>query len=394
MVLPEFIPHPIRSGRSRQQKLPTMAAAAPARPTLSTNHPGADGEESNLSSPLSEVDDKDEELDDPDAMNLDRPAQQEDPSDSDGLSEANDTEAETERLYDTPQVSRQKNLVLGQIDEEDGAETTPSKAPAAIVTGAARDADDSLSDVDMSAPPSSPPGEPLSPTRATHPSADAGSPLSRSKKRKRSPVADRSDSEAPLRKRAGSIGASNPEEAGKLSAPGDGKPEELKYVESSVIASPVERDEGAEGAQREDSPVPEPVVTKKVTRNGSKQAKAAIANGPDNQEGEGAVDNEVEGRKDDEGLEGDAEDDADSAAKHDEEEGVPLSLVGSAYDTEPLTNLIAEKKRIALEEWTAIEQKFNVFRDRYAIVVPLPSLLYPSPSALREMFPSYLCAYS
>lgn len=355
-----------------------MAAAAPAPPTLSTNHPIADGEDSNLSSPLSEVDDKAEELDDPDTMNLDHPLQQEALSDSDALSEANDTEAETERLYDTPQVSRQKNLVLNQIGEEDAADTTPTKPSAVIGTDPARDADDSLSDVDMSAPPSSPPEEPLSPTKATRsPSPDEGSSLSGSKKRKRSPVADRSDSEAPLRKRAGSVSVSNQEAGSKISVAGDGKLEELKSMESSAVASPVGHSEGAEGAQREVSPAPEPVVTKKVTRNGSKQAKAAISNGADNQEDEGNVDNEVEGRKDDEGLQGDAEEDLDSATKHDEEEGVPLSLVEAANDAEPLTNVTAEKKRVAVEEWTAIEQKFNVFRDRYAAIIPSSPLRSP-----------------
>lgn len=348
-----------------------MAAAAPAPPSLTTNHPVADGEDSNLSSPLSEVDDKHEELDDPDTMGLDHPAQKEYPSDSDALSEANDTEAETERLYDTPQVSRQKDLVLSQIDEEDATETTPTKPAAVVVTDPARDADDSLSDVDMSAPPSSPPEEPLSLMEATRsPSPDESSSLSGPKKRKRSPVADRSDSEAPLRKRAGSVGVSSQEAGRKIPAAGDGKLEDLKSVESSAVASPVGHGESAEDAQKEDSPAPEPVFTKKVTRNGSKQAKAAVSNGADHQEDEGTVDNEVEGRKDDEGLQGDAEEDLDSAAKHDEEEGVPLSLVEAANDAEPLTIATAEKKRVAVEEWTAIEQKFNAFRDRYAAIIP------------------------
>lgn len=350
-----------------------MAAAAQAPPTLSTNHPVADGDDSNLSSPLSEVDDKDGELDDPDSMTLDHPAPREDASDSDSLSEANDTEAETERLYDTPQVSRQKNLVLSQIDEEDATETTPTKPSTVVVGGAALDTDNSLSDVDMSAPPSSPPEEPLSPTKATRStSPDANGPASEPKKRKRSPAADRSDSETPLRKRIGSVGVSSLEAAGKNieTTDSDAKPDEAKSLLSSARASPVEHGDGAESAQREDSLVPEPIVTKKMTRNGSKQAKAAIANGADNQEDEAPVENDEEGRKDDEGVEADVEEDLDAAAKHDEEEGVPLFLVEATNHAEALINATAEKKRVAVEEWTAIEQKFNVFRDRYVCHYP------------------------
>lgn len=347
-----------------------MAAAAPAPPTLSTNHPVADGEDSNLSSPLSEVDDKDGELDDPDPMSLDHSAPREDASDSDMLSEANDTEAETERLYDTPQVSRQKNLVLSQIDEEDATDTTPTKPSTVVVGGAPRDADDSLSDVDMSAPPSTPPEEPLSPSKAARStSPDENGSACEAKKRKRSPVADRSGSETPLRKRTGSVGVSSREAAGKnIETTGsDARPDEPKSLLSSARASPVEHGEGEE---REESPAPEPIVTKKMTRNGSKQAKAAIANGADNQDDEAPVENDEEGRKDDEGVEADAEEDPDSAAKHDEEEGVPLFLVEATKHAEALINATAEKKRVAVEEWTAIEQKFNVFRDRYVFHDP------------------------
>ena len=356
-----------------------MAAAAPAPSALSTNHPVADGEDSNLSSPLSEVDDKDGELDDPDSMTLDHPAPTEDASDSDLLSEANDTEAETERLYDTPQVSRQKNLVLSQIDEEDATDTTPTKPSTVVVGGAARDVDDSLSDVDMSAPPSSPPEEPVSPTKATRSTSPGENGLApEAKKRKRSPVADRSDSDTPLRKRAGSASVSGREAVGRNieTTDSDGKPDEPKSLLSSARASPAEQGEDGDGAQREESPVPEPIVTKKMTRNGSKQAKAAVANGSDNQEDEATVENDEEGRKDNEGGEADVEEDLDSAAKHDEEEGVPLSLVEAMYHAEALIDATAEKKRVAVEEWSAIEQKFNVFRDRYvshsaAVTTPL-----------------------
>lgn len=356
-----------------------MAAAAPAPPTISTNHPIGDGDDSNLSSPLSEVDEQHGEPDDPDNMTLDHPApQEEDPSDSDVLSEADDTEAETERLYDTPQASRQKNLVLSQIDEEDSTQTTPTKPSTVVVASAPRDADDSLSDMDMSAPPSSPPEDLTSPVKPMRsPTPDDNSSVPEAKKRKRS-VADRPDSEAPLRKRAGSVGASGVETAGKNASAtdSDARRNEPKSLRSSAGASPDERGEDAEDAERGGSPAPEPVVSKKMTRNGSKQAKAAIANGADNEDRDDApIDDEVEGRQDDEGGEADAEDDLDAAARHDEEEGVPHRLMVATSRIASLTIAAAEKKRVALEEWTAIEQKFIVFRDRYAISSPPRTLL-------------------
>ena len=70
------------------------------------------------------------------------------------------------------------------------------------------------------------------------------------------------------------------------------------------------------------------------------------------------------------GGEADAEDDLDAAARHDEEEGVPLRLMRAESRTGSLTTAAAEKKRVALDEWTAIEQKFIVFRDRYTIPSP------------------------
>ncbi|SPO00912.1 related to DEP1 protein, regulator of phospholipid metabolism [Cephalotrichum gorgonifer] len=326
-----------------------MAATTSAPPTLSTSHPIADGEDSNLSSPLSEVDDKDEEPDDLDSMTLDHLGPPGDPSDSDSvLSEANDTEAETERLYDTPQVSRQKNLILNEMDEdEDSFEKTPTKPSTVVVGGADLDADDSLSDVEMSAPPSSPPDERMTPIQATRiPSPNEKVSISEAKKRKRSLGAERSDSEAPLRKRTGSVGVASQGAADKVVLPtdGDAKSNEPSSLQSPAGASPQEHGDSTEGAQREDSIASEPVIPKKMTRNGSKQAKAAIVDGADNEAHDGLIEDDAEGRQEDEGVEGDAEEDLDAAARHDEEE--------------------AERKRIAFGEWTGIEEKFSIFRDR------------------------------
>ncbi|PKS10528.1 hypothetical protein jhhlp_002281 [Lomentospora prolificans] len=322
-----------------------MAAAAPAVSVLSTANAMADGEDSNLSSPLSEVEDKDGEPDDPDAMALDDPEPRDVPSDSESnLSEANDTEAETERLYDTPQVSRRKNVILGQIDEDETAEVTPTKQSTVVVADGIPEEDEPLSDVDISAPPSSPPEEIRSPIKSPQStSADEKRPSSDAKKRKRSPMVDRSDSEGPLRKRATSTGV--PE----LDSNDGDKTTDQKTGKANSVRSGSGVSADAKGVKDGsplgvDSPTLEPVVAKKMTRNGRKQAKAALTNGVENKNEDGLSDEETEPRGDDDGIEADPDDDIDVAGRHGDEE--------------------AERKRIAIDEWSTIEEKFSIFRDR------------------------------
>ncbi|CAI4216705.1 unnamed protein product [Parascedosporium putredinis] len=244
------------------------------------------------------------------------------PSDSESnLSEANDTEAETERLYDTPQVTRHQNVVLGRVDEDDALDVTPTKQSAALIADAIQEEDDPLSDVDISAPPSSPPDD--------LPSS-------------RSPIVDRSDSEAPLRKRAASNGVPERDsrDGDKVADSKNNKPRSVRSGSGSGDV----KEERADSPPATDSPAPEPAVTKKITRNGRKQAKDSLTNGVDTRDDDGPSDEEAEPRVDDDVIDGDPDEDAEATGKQDDEE--------------------AERKRIALDEWTTIEEKFSIFRDR------------------------------
>ena len=353
-----------------------MAAAAPAVPALSTANAIPDGEDSNLSSPLSEVEDKDGEPDDPDAMALDDPEPHDAGSDSESnLSDANDTEAETERLYDTPQITRHKNVVLGQIDEDEATQETPTKQSTVVVADALQEEDESLSDVDISAPPSSLPDETRSPIKSPQsPSTDEKKLSSDAKKRKRSPVADQSDSEGPLRKRATSVVVPDRETSAK-DIPIDSKTIKPRSVRSGSGASADTKDEKAVTPLGGASPAPEPVVTKKVTRNGSKQAKAAITNGAENRDDDVASVDEAETKGEGDAADADHDGDVDAAAKHDDEEGNEPRRMHFSQDLAMTLELTrrhaAEKKRIAIDEWGAIEEKFSIFRDRYVIARPV-----------------------
>ncbi|KAK8027208.1 hypothetical protein PG991_004264 [Apiospora marii] len=111
----------------------TTGATAPPPPPLTIPPPPIEPLSEDGSSPLSDVEDKDDEHDD-----LSLLAQHQEPKHanveddthlSDGdLSEANDTEAETERLYDTPQTAtRHRDMTLKQNAGEQGFEHTPTK---------------------------------------------------------------------------------------------------------------------------------------------------------------------------------------------------------------------------------------------------------------------------
>lgn len=204
-----------------------MAATASALPPLSPKGVGSvDQEDSNISSPLSEVDDKDDNDDEIEHMQLDHDdepvkAAEESKkgpnniSDSDSVlsdahsevnSDGNDTDAETERLYDTPQHQRQRDVVLNQFNEGQIFEHTPSKLRK--TTDLVNTADDeSLSDDDASIGSSHPDlVSPIKPVIAKSTSiVDEHKSDSQERKRKRSPGADQSEAEQPLRKRTSSL---------------------------------------------------------------------------------------------------------------------------------------------------------------------------------------------
>lgn len=106
-----------------------MATGDTAPPLLSIPPPQIEPlSDDDGSSPLSDVEDKD---DDPDDLHDDDHLtnnENDDLSFPDNQSDANDTEAETERLYDTPQqVTRHRDIDLDKSADAMVYERTPSK---------------------------------------------------------------------------------------------------------------------------------------------------------------------------------------------------------------------------------------------------------------------------
>ncbi|KFA71496.1 hypothetical protein S40288_08328 [Stachybotrys chartarum IBT 40288] len=360
-----------------------MAAIAAAPPALSpTRAGGADPEDSNMSSPLSDVDDKDAndediehmQLDAPDADNSspisednNLPANDGSDSDSDSVlseansdvntevnSDGNDTEAETERLYDTPQIQRQRDVVVDEFNQGKLFEFTPSKLRRTTATG-----DMEENDEDIASIASSPDAVDESPTKPTisKPSAstdEAARSESHERKRKRSPPADTSESEQPLRKRTASIPASA-EDIGKVVAAADENNIRTKPKARSqpaildVRTSPRKRDAATEDEANDR----ETRASRKATRNGPKR-RGADTVGPDTAGPEPSIETQEETR--DTVVEDDAE-------QHDEE-------IEAEAEAEDEADVVAknleelEKKQAAYKDWTSIEEMFCIFRDR------------------------------
>lgn len=237
----------------------------PASVARSPRNAALDAEDSNMSSPLSEVEDKDGENEELENLIVQHPEPQDDGLDSDSnLSEANDTEAETERLYDTPQNPRHKDVILDQFSEAMTIERTPGKLGVAESIEPHAD-DDSLSDVDISATASSRPESPTKTLKSTEPSSvDESKQTIEGRKRKRSPGDDRTDSEAPQRKRTGSIGI-----------PETVTPTEDKAVHNDAVSA-----NGASGAHLPAGDLIRPIDNKDEKDDTTSTASATAPGGP------------------------------------------------------------------------------------------------------------------
>lgn len=351
-----------------------MVATTSARGTLSPSGAGeADLEDSNVSSPLSEVDDGDANDDDIENMQIDSRNNDAENSSvsgdelpgektknlgsdsesalsdagSDENSEANDTEAETERLYDTPRNQRQRDVVVDQYNQGQVFEHTPSKlrSAARLIGDDNNDRDDeSLSGDDASV--ASGEDSPTKPPGSKDTSVDGeGKRDSLERKRKRSPMADQSESDQPLRKRITSVGAT--ETGADADADADAEADvDTPINDDTTPAIPRSGDQSGgeeddasatvqEAATDSERPEKETRAPKKITRNGSKR-KGDSGNttpgdtpGPDtNGEQVDTADEDTEHRNDDIG--GDA-DEADAAAKSIEEGKWPLRSLRTPY---------------------------------------------------------------
>ncbi|TQN69002.1 Transcriptional regulatory protein DEP1 [Colletotrichum shisoi] len=333
-----------------------MAATASAPPALSPGQATLDHDDSNISSPLSDVEDKDGEGESLDGMQLDHTGEDADEAlDSDSnLSEANDTEAETERLYDTPQAQRHKDVVVNQFNDGQVFDRTPSKLQKTFSIDAIDDGDDeSLSDRDDVSMTSSHLDEasPSKPKKSTElPSTEDDFENADSKKRKRSPVAESSEPGQPARKRTGSVVPQEQDrDKNDVDMHEDDVPSTLSHTgdHSATEDNAPELPPTKRGLSRDGhSPVKDSQITKKITRNGSRRKDHALeAHEHEGDDGDGRDDSR--GDKDwgphaDDHIEHEGDDDAE-ASKNDEE---------------------FERKRAAVEEWADLEEKFVVFRER------------------------------
>ncbi|KAL2070685.1 hypothetical protein VTL71DRAFT_13711 [Oculimacula yallundae] len=313
------------------------------------------------SSSLSEIEDKDGDQD-------------EDAEGSDELSimsdDENDSEAETERLEESPRKFRQQqDLVMSANGSNQIYEHSPSKLHQQTGPADLDDDDDEplssdgLSQIDPDSPKSSEHGDPeQEPTTAATSlgdSAGEGKNLlsvadADTRKRKRSIMAGGAvdeDPDEPLRKRTGSVMIPgddyaieddvDPDEEGDLSHPisGNVSGDEEEVAQEDEILEEVEEAVAAEENNIEAQDIP--ISPKKRGR----KKKKAVENGVEHEDPDGdiAVNGDYEVRNGDEGPDVEGDDEAEAAMKNEEE---------------------LEKKRIALDQLATIERQFATFRDR------------------------------
>ncbi|KAI1505278.1 Sds3-like-domain-containing protein [Biscogniauxia marginata] len=312
------------------------------------------------SSPLSDVEDKDADTDDlHDLTNLTNNHRDNEGSSPGELSEANDTEAETERLFDTPQnATRRKDVVLSQSAEGRIYERTPSKLRQhknAVGEGD-DDEDGPLSDEDASMA-SSPPAQAREASETIQSPtldilAEAANKEAENRKRKRSPVpVEMSKSEQTLQKRADSLTAASRQTTG-----GDTVMADEENPSSNTNSGEHSADEGINataGDDEVDETAPEvhsdkDVSPRKQTRSSSKRLKGPeepVEGGGPTEEGIDGVAPDEDGAHtgDDEHMEVDVDEEAEAAHKNEEE---------------------LERKKAAYEQLAGIEKRFATFRDR------------------------------
>ncbi|KAI0537976.1 hypothetical protein GGR58DRAFT_321016 [Xylaria digitata] len=357
-----------------------MATGDTAPPPLSIPPPQIEPlSDDDGSSPLSDVEDKDEDPDD--LHNEERLTNNEndDFSFPDNQSDANDTEAETERLYDTPQqVTRHKDVVLDQSADTAVYERTPSKLRQAAKS-ASRDndhRDTPLSDDDVSMA-SSPPRQPMNSTeKLQSPTLDilaeaAATQEVETRKRKRSLPIQAIEVQQSPRKRADS--APNVHRAVV-----DGDATMVDEDDPSLNTNSGEHsaDEAINTTAGDDEPEPDehpqpqsdhhPNV-RKQTRSSSKKLKGADevpeADAPTGESLDGTAPGEDEAHTgEDEHMEVDVDEEAEAAAKN-EEERMARSLATS-LDRDTDSTAIVERKRAALEQLGGIEKRFATFREK------------------------------
>ncbi|KAH7026467.1 Sds3-like-domain-containing protein [Microdochium trichocladiopsis] len=287
-------------------------------------------------------------------------------SSDDELSDANDTEAETERLYDTPKVpTRQKDVVLNEKAEGRVYERTPSKLRHQDRTNTHDDDDDDeddnddepLSDADVSMASSPPAHGSRPPAKLPSPSldllAEAAKHEAESRKRKRSSAAADVETEQPLRKRTGSVQAPDADRGEGEPGSGD-EDEDVDPTPQSRSGDHSADDTPTATATGSEHDRPHTAKTRKHTRSGSRrlreqEAAAAAAAVPDEHDptedtldGTGP-DEEAGHTGDDEPMADEADEEAEAAHRNEEE---------------------LERKKAAYDQLAEIEKRFASFREK------------------------------
>ncbi|KAL7790972.1 Sds3-like domain-containing protein [Trichoderma ceciliae] len=353
------------------------ASASAAFPPVATG--GGDLEDSNISSPLSEVDDKDANDEDIEHMHLDRDnlslgpeetrATDHGGSDSDSAlsdaasdvnSEANDTEAETLRLYDTPQTQRHRDVGIERFNDGEPFEHTPSKRRRsklrrALVNGHddSISGDDSHIDEDEDEDDENEDNEdnesPTKPIAAIVKADEGARRDTQERKRKRSAATEQSDLGQPAMKRTGSISAANGDGDNHLAAVED---------DATPVANPPSGDQSPgddeeTSATNQDSPLDDeaPEVARKTKRSGSKR-KTVMADDADSE-------SRVQARDEQQGAAMEEEPEPDHPEEEEAEPEADEETDAAARNLEEL-----EKKQAAYRDWTQIEEMFGIFRDR------------------------------
>lgn len=368
-----------------------MAATASAAADLRQS---AEPEESNVSSPLSEVDDKDSNDGAIDHMDIDGDAVEKthasddeigvvrnngDASESESaLSEAgsdldsaaNDTEAETERLYDTPRNQRQRDVVVDQFNRGQVFEHTPSKLRSAAAAGGIDDNEsvsgDDASDVSSADELDDSPTKKLKRANAVGEDDDSKQD-SQGRKRKRSSGPDQSESDQPLRKRLGSVAAASDDD------------DETGTNDDEKLAAQLRTGQHSDGDEDEDSLNNRDTATegegqeretrssKRGTRSSSK--RSALVKDED-ETGTDVPDETAEATAEDtEQPNDDAEADADEEEEEDEADVAARNQEERKSVTSPprcqlLMQASEERKQAAFKDWEHIEEMFGIFRDR------------------------------
>lgn len=284
------------------------------------------------SSPLSDVEDKDADPDDIHGLNDTTPKHRdEDPSSLDDLSDANDTEAETERLYDTPRnPTRHKDVVLGRSTNGNLFERTPSKLRRNNRrTRDGKDEDDEPLSEDVSIASSPPAQETKDPNKRLSPSldilADLANQEAESRKRKRSSMpAEHSEPAEPLRKRNGSVPVPAKQDIDGDTPMAD-EDDPLSHTNSGEHSADETTNAiaGENGDQHaRDPPSDQEVIPKKQTRSGSKKTKAAERTVETDEPSDGvarATATEEGASAEDDHAEADVDEEAEAAHKNEEE---------------------------------------------------------------------------